>query len=47
MRHVKLRANAPVDDAALARLLEDAYADIHRRLDSQPPYNQSHHRDFK
>ena len=34
MRHVKLRPGTPVDDAALARLIEDAYADIHRRLDS-------------
>jgi hypothetical protein len=34
MRHVKLRADVPVDDDALARLIEDAYADIHRRLNS-------------
>ena len=34
MRHVKLRPGKPLDDAALARLIEDAYADIHRRLDS-------------
>jgi hypothetical protein len=32
MRHVKLHVAAPVDEAALARLIEDAYADIQRRV---------------
>jgi hypothetical protein len=31
MRHVKLRAGQPVDDAALERLVEDACAAIRRR----------------
>ncbi len=32
MRHVKLRPGAAIDSAALARLIEDAYADIKSRL---------------
>lgn len=32
MRHVKLHPGKPVDDAALARLIEDACADIRRRI---------------
>jgi hypothetical protein len=32
MRHVKLRAGEPIDDAALERLVEDACAAIRRRL---------------
>lgn len=36
MRHVKLRADRPVDDTALARLIEDAYEDIQRRLSESP-----------
>ncbi len=31
MRHVKLRPDARLDEAALERLVEDAYADIQRR----------------
>jgi len=31
MRHVKLRAGQPIDDAALERLIEDACAAIRRR----------------
>ena len=31
MRHVKLRPDAAQDAAALRQLIEDAYADIHRR----------------
>ena len=31
MRHVKLRPDAAHDAAALRQLIEDAYADIHRR----------------
>lgn len=34
MRHVKLRAGEPVDEAALAQLIGAAYADIIRRLGS-------------
>jgi hypothetical protein len=34
MRHVKLRPDADVDARALARLVETAYADIKRRLES-------------
>ncbi|HMA11672.1 MAG TPA: DUF1801 domain-containing protein [Steroidobacteraceae bacterium] len=37
MRHVKLRADAPLDNAALERLIEDAYAGIHRRTAAQSP----------
>jgi hypothetical protein len=32
MRHVKLRPDSIVDAAALERLIEDAYADMQRRL---------------
>jgi len=32
MRHVKLRTGAPIDAAALNRLVEHAYADIKARL---------------
>ena len=32
MRHVKLRPDRGVDDAALARLVEAAYRDVRRRL---------------
>ena len=32
MRHVKLRPDADVDAAALAKLIETAYADMKRRL---------------
>jgi hypothetical protein len=37
MRHVKLRPDAPVDAAALAQLIEAAYADVHARLQQQAP----------
>lgn len=33
MRHVKLRPGAAIDDAALSRLIEAAYADMKRRED--------------
>ena len=33
MRHVKLRPGTAVDDAALARLIETAYADIKMRVE--------------
>ena len=32
MRHVKLRPDRGVDDAALTRLIESAYADMRRRV---------------
>lgn len=32
MRHVKLRWGTPADDAALAALIDAAYADVRRRL---------------
>jgi hypothetical protein len=32
MRHVKLRPDSGVDAASLQRLIEDAYADMRRRL---------------
>jgi hypothetical protein len=32
MRHVKLRPESPVDPMALQQLIEDAYADLHRKL---------------
>jgi hypothetical protein len=35
MRHVKLRPEIQVDAAALQKLLEDAYADMHRRLEAE------------
>lgn len=34
MRHVKLRAGVPIDDAALRRLIEAAYADIKDRVEN-------------
>jgi len=34
MRHVKLRPDRDVDAAALARLIDTAYADMKRRLDA-------------
>ena len=34
MRHVKLRPGAPVNAAALARLIDEAYSDIKRRLEA-------------
>lgn len=37
MRHVKLRAGLPLDEAALQRLIEDAYEDIRRRLSDPAP----------
>ena len=33
MRHVKLKAGTPVDEASLRRLIEAAYADIKRRVE--------------
>jgi hypothetical protein len=33
MRHVKLRAGAPVDEAALGRLIETAYAEMKARVE--------------
>jgi hypothetical protein len=36
MRHVKLRADAPLGNAALERLIEDAYADICRLIPGLP-----------
>lgn len=35
MRHVKLRPESNVDDAALRRLVETAYADIQERLKAE------------
>lgn len=35
MRHVKLRAEASTDEAALLRLIEDAHADMCRRLENE------------
>ena len=35
MRHVKLRPETQVDAAALRKLVEDAYADMHRRLEAE------------
>lgn len=32
MRHVKLRWGQPIDEAALSRLVEEAYQDIRRRI---------------
>jgi hypothetical protein len=37
MRHAKLRADAPVDAAALEHLIEDAYTAIQRRLNPGRP----------
>jgi hypothetical protein len=37
MRHVKLRPNVQLDAAALARLIETAYADIQLRLAAPSP----------
>lgn len=34
MRHVKLRPGTETDDAALRRLIEDAYADIRERVEN-------------
>lgn len=34
MRHVKLRLDRPVDEAALAALIDAAWRDIRRRLDA-------------
>ena len=34
MRHVKLRAGAPADAAALTRLIEAAYSDIKERVEN-------------
>jgi len=33
MRHVKVRWGEPIDEAALGRLIEDAWRDMRRRLD--------------
>ena len=33
MRHVKMRPNAPIDSAALRRLIETAYEDIKARVE--------------
>lgn len=33
MRHVKIRPGDPTNDAALSRLIEDAYADIKARVE--------------
>lgn len=35
MRHVKLRPHGAIDDTALMRLIETAYADMKRRLNAQ------------
>lgn len=34
MRHVKMRVDSPIEEAALERLIEDAYAGIRRRIRS-------------
>jgi hypothetical protein len=34
MRHVKLKAGAPMDDAALKRLIEAAYEDVKARVEN-------------
>jgi len=34
MRHVKLRPGTPVDEAALTRLIEEAYADMKDRVEN-------------
>ena len=33
MRHVKLRPGEPINDVALSRLIDEAYADIKRRVE--------------
>lgn len=37
MRHVKLRPHGPVDALALQQLIEDAYAGMHRQLQTPTP----------
>lgn len=37
MRHVKLRPGSPVDEAALSRLIDEAYANIRRHLSKGKP----------
>jgi hypothetical protein len=34
MRHVKIRPSRPIDEAALKRLIRDAYVDMRRRIGS-------------
>jgi hypothetical protein len=37
MRHVKIRRESPVDEAALSRLIDEAYANIRRHLSKGKP----------
>jgi hypothetical protein len=34
MRHVKIRPGKPVDEEGLKQLVDEAYAEVHRRIDS-------------